>query len=345
MNKQNMYEIINRHRSKLMGAAALWILVFHAWQPVFTDYFLLSRFEKVFKRLGFCGVDIFMLLSGIGLTYSILKGSRKRFYFNRIKRVIIPFLLVAMIRFFLDDWSITTLLGNISGFNFYSKSIYSFIWFVPAFLTLNFLFPIYYSFFRKASNKRIFTACTILIWLTCSLLLKPFMREDLYGFTNRIPIFVIGVLIGWQSQNEHWEADRQTIVFGIVMLLTGAWLGYLANFNDLELIVPVSNCCLPNILMSCALMILIPLLMEFLQNKVSIVGKILGFFGMFSFELYCVQEWPGTKPIKYINKFCGNLLTNIIILFLFTLMAYIVHIVVNKLWSLLDKKTGSKGEA
>ena len=69
-----------------MGFAALWILFFHEWVTLFVNNQVGVNIEGYLKRIGFCGVDIFLLLSGIGLTFAIRKGNVLTFYYRRIKR-------------------------------------------------------------------------------------------------------------------------------------------------------------------------------------------------------------------------------------------------------------------
>ncbi len=62
--------LISRYRSELMGFAMLWVMLFHCFhisidQPVL----------KAFKEIGFCGVDIFIVMSGMGQYISLAKGS------------------------------------------------------------------------------------------------------------------------------------------------------------------------------------------------------------------------------------------------------------------------------
>ena len=54
-----------------MGAAALFILYFHVFIKVIPPEHAAAHFiESRFKRFGYCGVDIFFFLSGMGLTYA-----------------------------------------------------------------------------------------------------------------------------------------------------------------------------------------------------------------------------------------------------------------------------------
>ena len=76
MTNDSTLALVNRYRSPIMGFAALWILFFHFWQPLFANGAPAALFyaENVAKRLGFEGVDMFFLLSG---TVSISQLQRR----------------------------------------------------------------------------------------------------------------------------------------------------------------------------------------------------------------------------------------------------------------------------
>lgn len=87
-------DLISKYRGAIMGFAALWILFFHEWVTLFVNNQVGVNIEGYLKRIGFCGVDIFLLLSGIGLTFAIRKGNVLTFYYRRIKRILLPFLVM-----------------------------------------------------------------------------------------------------------------------------------------------------------------------------------------------------------------------------------------------------------
>lgn len=60
------YGLLSRYRGELMGLAMLWVMLFHAYKLRFGVLLL-----DGFKALGFAGVDIFLLLSGMGLYVSL----------------------------------------------------------------------------------------------------------------------------------------------------------------------------------------------------------------------------------------------------------------------------------
>ena len=53
-------------------------------------------FALFYQTSGFCGVDIFLLLSGIGLVYAIEKSSIGTFYRRRLERVFVPFVILGV---------------------------------------------------------------------------------------------------------------------------------------------------------------------------------------------------------------------------------------------------------
>ena len=80
---------ISRYRGELMGAAMLFIILFHVE---------LSRWDPFFglRRMGNIGVDIFLFLSGIGLWFSWMKHPDwRRFFRHRYLRIYPSWIIIA----------------------------------------------------------------------------------------------------------------------------------------------------------------------------------------------------------------------------------------------------------
>lgn len=343
----NGFQLLSGFRGAIMGLAAIWILIFHEWIQLSTTppeggFDLISNLERYIKAIGFCGVDIFLMLSGIGLTFAIKKDSLGKFYYRRLRRILLPFLTVAVIRWLTEHWETGIFFGNITGWRFYTVSMYSFLWFVPAICTLYLLFPLYYKLFQKAGNKTLFTLGTIGIWMILTLLFRDKMRNDLFGFTNRIPVFLIGVLFGWMTQNrKDIVFTAQTWITIAITALLGFYLAFLANFRGWGLIVPVSNCCIPNCLIAISFPFLLSKGLDFLTRKAGKFGngvfKVLAFFGTFSLEFYCVQEWLAGKLIpKLQGSGWTNLGINFMVFLTVTLSAFIGSLIFKWFWKLVE---------
>ena len=66
---------ISRYRGELMGAAMLFIILFHVALPRENAFFGL-------RRMGNVGVDMFLFLSGIGLWFSWMKNPSAKHFFT-----------------------------------------------------------------------------------------------------------------------------------------------------------------------------------------------------------------------------------------------------------------------
>lgn len=331
MVEKDGLKLISKYRTAIMGFAALWILYFHEGLMVFEKVPVIGKIELFLKSTGFCGVDIFLFLSGMGLTYAIQKSSLPMFYYKRIKRLIIPFLFMAILRACLEHWNTQTFFLNFFGVNFYIKSIYSYLWFIPAILTLYLFFPLYYFFFSKAKSKLVFTTGVIGVWFILTLIFATIIRPDMFGFTNRIPIFVIGILIGYYQQHKSFEFTIGTYLVLLIFLGIGIYLSVKTNMEKMPLLIPSANNCLPNCLITISSSCLFAKFFDILSNKVKVLAKILlgflGIFGMISLEFYCVQEFVGGKlmPLLF-NKF-SNFATNMIILAAVTVSAFVLYFI------------------
>ena len=80
---------ISRFRGELMGAAMLFIILFHVALPREDAFYGL-------RRMGNVGVDMFLFLSGIGLWFSWMKTpSARHFFIRRYLRIYPTWLIIA----------------------------------------------------------------------------------------------------------------------------------------------------------------------------------------------------------------------------------------------------------
>ena len=73
--QKSLYYYLSAYRSELMGFAILWVVWFHSSMYVnfFPVSFLNSGFSFI-KKIGYGGVDIFLLISGMGIYNSLEKN-------------------------------------------------------------------------------------------------------------------------------------------------------------------------------------------------------------------------------------------------------------------------------
>lgn len=307
--------LVSKYKQAIMGVAALFIFYFHTHACYLMDIGPLGEWEVYIKRILFFGVDMFLLLSGMGVVFSLKKNNVVRFYINRLKRIYPPVILAAIVMMFVDKWSITVFFKRISGYSFFFEWFYSFLWFFTAILILYIVSPLLYKWLEKDGNRFI---KVLLFFVFYMILVNAVDRKtsldiwDYYGFTNRIPIYVFGMYLGFCIQSKK-ELDESCGISGLEvmlylgMLIFGGFLAYVTSFEGQWLLVPNSNNFLPNILLGISCCFLIPVIINKCENTKGVISNItkvikiiLDFFGMISFEFYIVQEWICDKMLKVV---------------------------------------------
>lgn len=165
-----------------------------------------------------------------------------------------------------------------------------------------------------------------------------FMRDDMYCFINRIPIFVIGIYLGWKSKNGTLVPSKAIVILMGVLLLVGIYLttGYL--YFDFPKLIPIFEYSFPSVLIAIPLTLFLAKAFSIIKNKKvgKLIYKAFALLGTISLELYCVQEFLGAKIVPLLNDKMGHFLINIV-LFAVVLIAAIILSVLGKLfWEVFD---------
>ena len=124
---------IMKYRNNIFGLSALWIVAFHIYYMIYAPS---VGIVKDIIRIGNMGVDVFLFLSAIGLSYSVEKNKISTFYKNRFSRLIIPFFVLSLPFYIWKDFfanqisAITPLvfLTDITSLSFWIKDYYE-LWY------------------------------------------------------------------------------------------------------------------------------------------------------------------------------------------------------------------------
>ena len=195
---------ISRYRGELMGAAMLFVILFHVG---------LSRNDPFYglRRCGNVGVDIFLFLSGVGLWYAWTKRpSVKSFYRRRLLRILPTWLVVAG-AFYITDYlgprrfstSIADLIGDITvNWDFWLHDELTF-WYVPAIMALYLVAPHYMKLISSHPMYRWLPALMV-VWCVMVQWVLPINHAvgHLEIFWSRVPIFFIGINMGTYVKQE-----------------------------------------------------------------------------------------------------------------------------------------------
>ena len=342
MNNTKSIELINKYRGQIMGISALWIVVYHTWYRMFapeTSPKLLYYMELAITKLGYFGVDIFFLLSGIGLSYSIVKHSTKQFLLRRFRRLAYPVLIAAAVKAIMEGWSFPEYLFRASGIGFFIGKDF-FLWFISAITATYLLFPLYWRFFSRSRSKLRFTALFIIAWYLGSVLLDGVIPSKVaLLLMPRVQPFVLGVFFGWAQQNSGLKMSRR--VFNIAAVLSaaaGTALGWLNTIHSVGFFRLQPNGFIPGILVAFGFTVLLAELSGLLDRAGRATRGVNGFFGFYgriSLEIYCVQEFLGPIAADAARALgCGSLAVNLVQLAAVTLSAWLLHILTDRVLAL-----------
>lgn len=203
------FSALSKYRSAIYGMSALWIIAFHGIELEFTSIdSKMVAFEELL-RMGNIGVDIFLVLSGISLFYAFSKdGHVLKFYYKRLVRILIPFLIIAGIYLaylnFIRTQNVTAFFLNLSTIAYWIgfRQGVSF-WYVPTILVLYILYPLIHMFIYMRKNGKLIR-CIVLMAaaIGISILLYYVIpagapTRDFYMISiPRFAIFIFGCYFG-----------------------------------------------------------------------------------------------------------------------------------------------------
>lgn len=325
--ENNEFNLLSKYRTQLMGLAMLLILIFHTGIDVNSVNIIRS-----IKDIGDVGVDIFLLLSGMGLYFSYSKNNNKKyFYKKRALRILPTYIPVAIVWYcayaIVSKGNITDIFLGITTLGFWIKDNMTW-WFISAILVLYIFTPFYLDFMNKNPKRN--TIISSLFFIALGLLIRFTSLYNILGylliFIGRIPIFIIGFYIGNIIINkEEISLNSKMIYFFAIVSLIISLLIVNPNFIYITftlkyyVYIPLSlGICL----------FTSKILDKFSDNKF----KLLTFLGMYSLEMYLFHEkilWilSFSERIIIIDKY--HIVINII--------AYLLAMVVSYLWSNIVK--------
>ena len=281
-------KLLEKYRIELMGFAALFIFVYHVVTVTYFYAFDSHSLFAYFCRIGFLGVDIFFFLSGMGLIHSLERNSLKDYYLRRISRVYFPFFVGGLMQMIIYGLEPLEFIKRVTCYSFYAEYMYSLLWFVPAILTIYLVFPLYHKLMSRAKSKPVFILMTIALWYILEMIFRN-AETDLFGFFNRIPIFLMGCLYSTVKED---ELSLERWLLAVLGTVAGMYSLYLAEFDTVTFILPVSDCGIPTFLVAISLPYVLAGIMEKFESAkaMKILRKIPAFFGLMSLEFYCMQE-------------------------------------------------------
>lgn len=211
---------ISRFRGELMGAAMLFIILFHVALPREDAFFGL-------RRMGNVGVDMFLFLSGIGLWFSWMKNpSAKHFFIRRYLRIYPTWLIIACL-FYIPSfqggstWNWIYLFGEITiNWGFWLHDELNF-WYIPATMMLYLFAPAYMELIKRHPIYR-WLPVVMIMWCILVQYVTPIHQAvgHLEIFWSRVPIFFIGINMGEMVRQKQTLDGASIWMIWLMFLMT-----------------------------------------------------------------------------------------------------------------------------
>lgn len=326
----NEFYLLSKYRTKLMGLAMLLIMIFHTSIELSEIPFIES-----IKNIGDIGVDIFFLLSGMGLYFSYFKNNNKNhFYKNRIRRIIPTFLPVAIVWYtsftIVFKGSFLDILLGVTTLGFWLDKNFNW-WFISVILVLYLITPYYIDWIKNKPRQ-----CTLII-VILSIIVGLIIRfsyldkrlDYLLIFINRIPIFIIGIYLGYvllDTSNTKNIKLTSIYIFSIIGFIISILI-----VNPDIIYIPFALKYYAYIPLSVGVCIFFANLFNITKNI--IINYIFTFLGTYSLEIYLFHEkilWLLSYTKKFIIFDKYNIIINIVAVLLTVLISYTWKNIINK---------------
>lgn len=285
---------ISRFRGELMGAAMLFVILFHVSLPRADMFYGL-------RRMGNIGVDIFLFLSGVGLWFSWMKHdggqgvkSLLSFYRRRFLRIYPTWLIVAVFYFGFGIFggagkseNFVDFIGDLAfNWDFWLRGKLQF-WYISAIMMLYVFAPFYMMLIMRHPVYR-WLPVVMIMWCILVQWVTP-LHHTLFHleiFWSRLPIFFIGINCG-SAVREKRTLDGAAIwlillMFGMALLssifLEQVRHGHFPLFVERMLYIPLT---VTSVL----------LFNRLFRRTPKWFNGIFRFFGMLSLECYLIHDY------------------------------------------------------
>lgn len=329
-------EKLSKYRTELMGFSILWITLHHL------KFFFINIFYPLnyLKYIGYVGVEIFFLLSGLGLCFSwYKKKSLISFYQKRIIRILPTYwlflLLINIPNIINQKLNFKQLFLEMSGLHFF---LYGSLenWFIPSIIICYLLFPLIIKLIEKSELSIILA---YLFFITLSMLLAGTNIAYLVRFIIRLPVFILGVYLGYFLMNKKKFILIENLYINLFLLIIALVFLFLIVVNiDHQTIKEIGLFFYPSVFMALPLSIVIVNFFEKFLKFTPFFLSFLNILGVYSLEIYLIHEVFLKFPLN-LSKFNLNFNLMIIIQYLYLIFAsLLMSILFNKTINYLSLK-------
>ena len=338
------YNYISKYRSQLMGISIISIIILHYFQDTFgllTINLLLKKLSHAYNAMiSSVGVDIFLIVSAVGLYFSYSKNSDFKLYAKRrLCKVAIPYVVLGSIYWFVFDiiiqkGTVIQFFKDLLWVTFFENGDTTY-WYIFAILLFYLIFPILNKIINKSKNgtrNMIFLISLDIIFNISLAFCNTGLYKNIEIFLLRVPIFTCGVWLA-KKVYEKKEINKKLIFINsiffiiieiILICCTKFSINYFLYFKRYLISILAIN-----------IVILLPLILECINNK--LLNSSLDYIGKYTLELYIFH-------IGYRNIFkkCNLPTSNIKYEIMMIIITIISSFIFNKICGIFQNKIFDK---
>ena len=294
------FEWLSKYRNPLMGIQIILIIFFHFTEDCMgADVHFSGIIYLFYKYIRSSGVDIFLLLSGLGLYYSWKRNPDcKKFYQKRFTRLLIPYFIVAVPAWiywdiFVVEKGILDVLSDISFVSFFTEGV-KWFWYIIMAAICYLIFPYIFEIVDSGKDRidrqlRIVMICFFSHIITMSLqIYDKGLYDNISVLLTRFPAFFVGVWLG-KLAYERKTIPVWKVVMVVVLSIVLAWPLQMVE----KPILRVYSSGLLNLALCLVVVLFLERLLNFQKQSITQGVKvsldILEWFGKYTIELYLIH--------------------------------------------------------
>jgi len=258
------YRVLSKYRSELMGAAMLWVMLFHA-----QDLKLGIPPVDLILNAGFGGVDVFVLLAGVGLVHSLMAREQKflPFMARRCTRIL-PGYYVVMVGYTLFQIvrgaaPASTLFWNATLLSYWVRAEGAFNWYVTGILLYYAMTPFWLGRLKASRRREWLTAGAVAFGLGLCRYLLDNGGWHYQDVAYRLPVYLLGLLLGLYVWEDRKLGQKDLVFWSVWLVCGGAYLAAAFTTDPDVLYLPLCHLFLfttvPMCLVGCLLFEKLPL--------------------------------------------------------------------------------------
>lgn len=336
--------LFSKHRTEIMGLSILWVMFFHSTIdcsgiPVI----------KTIKQYGNVGVDIFLLLSGIGCYYSMARISQEQlgktrcfigFYKARVVRIL-PATIILLMPWYMylyqvqeREFRILRFLGDISSLSYWMDGKNR-GWYVALTIVLYGIYPLIYYIIIKKNQFWCLFSIIVVIALNCLLvLIFPGWFANVELALGRIPIFLFGCFIAPYVKEGKELPGLIVYIALLICLISPSYIKWLRELTDdafflFRYALGIMGGCTA---------IVFAVVLDHIPGIRNWILLVFSFFGNYTLEIYLSHTQIQTV-LQEQHLYHSEVAISIVSAFLSIIIAVIVH---ELLRSLLQKKKSNR---